>query len=425
MKAVILAAGLGTRMGKLSEKTPKGLIKVAGREILYRTMKILKGEGIDEFVVVTNPLYKEKFEEFLRKNNFRYQLVINDSPEKGNGYSLYLARPYVSGRFVVVMSDHVYEETFIRKALKGNGLVVDRDGKFANIDEATKVKLENGRVADIGKALEEYDALDTGFFVLEPDIFEIIEKLVKEKEELELAEIVKETKLEVFEVNGFFWMDVDTPEDIKKAKKFLIKNAIKGSGDGIVSRYLNRKISTRISEVLVDYVEPIHMTIFSFAVGIIAAFMAFISPPVGGLLYQLNSILDGVDGEIARAAMKTSRFGGYFDSILDRYIDFFVLLGLALNLNPDIWGWVVVSLALFGSAMVSYSTERYKGEYFVDIYKVIPQMKYLFGKRDERIFLTMILCLVGKISWIFIILALITHLRVFATIYLVQKREDS
>lgn len=423
MKAVILAAGLGTRMGKLSKKTPKGLIKVAGREILYRTMKTLEGQGINEFVIITNPLYRETFEEFLKKNNFRYQLVVNEFPERGNGYSLYLARSHVSGSFVVVMSDHVYEEAFIRKALKGKGLVVDREGKFTNIDEATKVKIENGRVVDIGKDLEKYDALDTGFFVLEPDIFEIIEKLVKEKEELELAEIVKEAGLEVFEVSGLFWMDVDTPEDIKKAKRFLIKNAIKGSGDGFVARYLNRRISPKISEILVDYVEPIHMTLFSFVVGITAAVMAFINPPIGGLLYQLNSILDGVDGEIARAAMKTSKFGGYFDSILDRYVDFSVLLALALYLNPNLWEWVVVSLAIFGSAMVSYSTERYKGEYFVDIYKAVPQMKYLLGKRDERIFLTMIFCLIGKIGLIFIILALITHIRVFTTVYLVQKRE--
>ncbi|HHI00142.1 MAG TPA: CDP-alcohol phosphatidyltransferase, partial [Thermococcus litoralis] len=137
MKAVILAAGLGTRMGELSSETPKGLIKVVGREILYRTMKILENQGIDEFVVITNPLYKEKFEEFLKKNNFKYRLVINNFPEKGNGYSLYLARPYVSEKFVLVMSDHIYEEAFIRKALKGKGLVVDKEGKFTNMEEAT------------------------------------------------------------------------------------------------------------------------------------------------------------------------------------------------------------------------------------------------------------------------------------------------
>ncbi|USS40123.1 NTP transferase domain-containing protein [Thermococcus aggregans] len=425
MKAVILAAGLGTRMGKLSSKTPKGLIKVAGREILYRTMKTLENEGIEEFVIVTNPLYKDKFEEFLKKNNFRYQLVINNSPEKGNGYSLYLARPYVSEKFVLVMSDHIYEEAFIREALKGKGLIVDREGKFTDKEEATKVKIENGRVKDIGKNLKEYDALDTGFFVLEAEIFNVIEKLLQEKDSLELSEIVKEAQLEVSEVSGLFWMDIDTPEDIKKAKKFLIKNAVKGSGDGIVSRYLNRKISTKISEILVDYVEPIHMTILSFVVGIVAAVVAFFSPSLGGVLYQLNSILDGVDGEIARAAMKTSKFGGYFDSILDRYIDFFVLLALALHLNPDIWEWAIVSLALFGSAMVSYSTERYKGEYSVDIYKAVPQMKYLFGKRDERTFITMVLCLIGKIEWIFIILAVVTHVRVFATVHLVRKSRNS
>ena len=67
MKAVVLAAGLGTRMGKLTEETPKGLLKVVGREIIYRSLKTLENLGVEEFVVITNPKYKEKYEEFLKK----------------------------------------------------------------------------------------------------------------------------------------------------------------------------------------------------------------------------------------------------------------------------------------------------------------------------------------------------------------------
>ncbi len=52
-RAVILAAGLGTRMGR----KPKGLVRVAGREILYRTMRLLQENGVKKFIVVTNERY--------------------------------------------------------------------------------------------------------------------------------------------------------------------------------------------------------------------------------------------------------------------------------------------------------------------------------------------------------------------------------
>jgi len=64
MQAVVLAAGLGTRMGTLAENQPKGLLKVAGREIVYRTLRVLKNLGIEEFIIVTNPKYKQAYENF-------------------------------------------------------------------------------------------------------------------------------------------------------------------------------------------------------------------------------------------------------------------------------------------------------------------------------------------------------------------------
>ena len=107
--------------------------------------------------------------------------------------------------------------------------------------------------------------------------------------------------------------------------------------------------------------------------------------------------------------MRTSKLGGYIDSILDRYVDFAFLLALAYAIKPSFELWIVIALAIFGSVMVSYSTERYKAAYFRDIYKEIPKMKYLIGKRDERIFITMIFCLINKIPELFILLAILTE----------------
>ncbi len=424
MQAVILAAGLGTRLYPLTQDRPKGLLKVAGRELLYRHLHLLSQNGINHFVIVVNQKTKKAFEDFLKGHPFSCRLIVNPHPERGNGYSFFLARDYVSGPFVLTMSDHVYEPDFVAQAVKGFGLIVDRIGRYIDPQEATKVSCEGGRIKAIGKDLSCYEGFDTGFFVLEPQIFEVAQKLALQQEELSLSEIVGKAGLPCTYLSGLFWMDVDTPEDLKKATKYLVKTAVKGTGDGLVSRLLNRRVSTFCSRYLVDKLTPNQATILTFLLGLLSAALACVSPRAGGLLYQLSSMLDGMDGEIARAALKTSRFGGWFDSVLDRYVDFAFLWALAVYLQPkDLFSLSVILLAVFGSLMVSYSTERYRGAFQEDAYAVLKPLRYLPGKRDERVFLTMLFCLGGWLKELFLLLAVITNLRLALTIGIVWQRK--
>ncbi len=424
MQAVILAAGLGTRLYPFTQDCPKGLLKVAGRELLYRHLYLLSQNGIRDFIIVVNQKTKKAFEDFLKRHSFPCRLVVNPHPERGNGYSFFLAKDYVSGPFVLTMSDHVYEPKFVAQAVKGFGLIVDRVGRYIDPQEATKVSCENGYIKAIGKDLSRYEGFDTGFFVLEPQIFEVAKKLILQQKELSLSEVIGEAGLPCTYLSGFFWMDVDTPEDLKRATKYLIKTAVKGTGDGLVSRLLNRRVSTFCSRYLVERLSPNQATILTFFLGLVSAVIACISPRIGGLLYQLSSMLDGMDGEIARAALKTTRFGGWLDSVLDRYVDFAFLWALAIYLQPkDLFSFSVILLAVFGSLMVSYSTERYRGAFQEDAYAVLKPLRYLPGKRDERVFLIMLFCLGGWLKELFLVLAVITNLRLVLTIGIVwQKR---
>ncbi len=417
--AVILAAGLGTRMGE----KPKGLVKVAGREILYRTMHLLQKNGVKRFIIVTNDRYAPLYWEFIEGHGFPAEIVINPEPEKGNGHSLHLAKARVSGKFVLVMSDHVYGEEFIREALRGNGLIADRKPRWADVGEATKVRVRNGRVEGIGKSLDEWDAVDTGFFLLDEGIFKVTEALEREREgDYPMSEVVKRAKLEVTFLDGLPWIDVDTPSDLKRARRMLVKTAVKGTGDGFISRHLNRKVSTEISYLLAEKATPNQMTVVTFVLGVISAFLTLFSLPLAGILYQISSILDGVDGELARVQMRTSRFGGYIDSLLDRYVDGAFLALLAYStLREPLW-YLIALLALLGSVMVSYSTERFKAAYGKDAYSSIPALRKLPGKRDERIFLTMLFLLYPvetSVKALFLLLAIITNLRVVMTAWLV------
>ncbi len=408
MKAVLLCSGLARRMnGQV-----KPLIKVCGREILYRSMKLLKNHGVEEFFVVVNRKNRKAIEEFLKKSGFNFNLVLNEAPERGNGYSLYLTKKSISGDFILVMGDHVFGEKFVEKAVKGKGIVCDRTPKYIDVNEATKVKVKAGRVAEIGKSLDDFDCFDTGFFILDESIFDAAEELVREREVVELSDIVKKANLDVHFVDGELWMDVDTPEDVRRAEDALFREAGKGKGDGFVSRHLNRKISTRISRILAGRVEPNQATFLSFLTGVASSLLLFFNIPVAGILYQISSILDGIDGEIARVTMKISRVGGVVDSILDRVVDFLFLSILAVLTLSEKVEFFIAFLAVFGSIMVSYISERYKGEYFEGFYSRFSVL--VPGKRDERIAIVMLFCIFHpfiSMFYLFLFLAILTNLR--------------
>lgn len=109
-------------------------------------------------------------------------------------------------------------------------------------------------------------------------------------------------------------------------------------GDGIVSQLLNRPISQAITRLLlrVPGVTPFHATVVSalLAVAMLAALVLGGAPGLvaGAVLYQVASIVDGVDGEIARATFRSSRAGAMADSLVDAVTNVGFLAGLATNL---------------------------------------------------------------------------------------------
>jgi NDP-sugar pyrophosphorylase family protein len=109
MKAVILAAGKGKRMGTLTEEKPKPLLLVGGKTFLERIISTLPPE-IDEVIVVVG--YKgEQIRAFLDEKFLgrKVSYVVNDNVEKGNAHSLLLTRGHFKQkeRFVLIYSDEL------------------------------------------------------------------------------------------------------------------------------------------------------------------------------------------------------------------------------------------------------------------------------------------------------------------------------
>ena len=133
--------------------------------------------------------------------------------------------------------------------------------------------------------------------------------------------------------------------------------------DGLVSRHLNRRISRPIAGLLAHTpVTPNQVTVFSLGIAV-ASLVAFAmgNPIAGGLLAQAGSIVDGVDGDLARRVGRGTSFGSFFDAVVDRYSDSLVLLGLtiwAASNAETMLPWVAGFAALAGSFAVTYTRAR-------------------------------------------------------------------
>jgi CDP-L-myo-inositol myo-inositolphosphotransferase len=120
-------------------------------------------------------------------------------------------------------------------------------------------------------------------------------------------------------------------------------------GDGLVSRWLNRPISQRITWLVIAIpgIRPIHVTIFNALLAapmfLLLLFGGHAGLILGAILFQAASVLDGVDGEMARATWRTSMEGASLDSLIDMTINFLFVLGLTIHLavrDHDAIGWI-------------------------------------------------------------------------------------
>lgn len=129
---------------------------------------------------------------------------------------------------------------------------------------------------------------------------------------------------------------------------------IKATGkpsDGLVSRYLNRPISRSISKLLLKIpgVTPLHATgLAAFTAVLMAVCLLFggeYGLIAGALLFHAASVIDGVDGEIARATKRSSEFGAKLDTIIDGITNLSFLCLASLNL----WWQGEVEAASYGA----------------------------------------------------------------------------
>lgn len=225
MDVVILAAGYGTRLNT-NNNFPKGLIKIKDESIVERNIKNINNVSeINKIIVVTNRIFKNAYNSLLKKLEIKYEIIINEYVERGNGYSLFLAEKRIStNTFIMIMSDHLFSKAFIIRAISGSGLAVDKAPIYYDLEDATKVLVDSkGYIKSIGKNLTKFNYIDTGFFILDKSIFEVIKVITNRQQKLGVSNIIRESRCKTVDVTGNFWIDIDTQLDLEVARTLTQK----------------------------------------------------------------------------------------------------------------------------------------------------------------------------------------------------------
>ena len=229
-KGVILAAGLGTRMGSLTQGQPKVLLEFGGQPLILYAIRALVRAGIEEIAVVVGHQAQTIRDVLGCETDVGANLEYLYNPyfRGGNALSVLMARDWLEDEpFVLCMGDHVMERRLISRLLHAGAiqetLCVDRVPEYcADIDEATKVQTDpSGFIERISKGLKRWDAIDTGVFLLTERFIKTAADLISQEDMgLGISEVIQNTidsgrAFATRDVTGLFWADLDTQEDMQ------------------------------------------------------------------------------------------------------------------------------------------------------------------------------------------------------------------
>ena len=169
----------------------------------------------------------------------------------------------------------------------------------------------------------------------------------------------------------------------------------------------NKIIRLIVRGLALSKINPNVLTFFGLLINIVAAsFLAVGSFRIAGSIIIFAGLFDMVDGRVARATNQVTRFGGFFDSVLDRYSDLALLVGLLVyygTINRSSYV-VLTAIVMTASVMISYTRTRAEN--------IVPTCKVGFLERPERIVLLIIGALFDRMAPVLWVIAVLGNLTV-------------
>jgi choline kinase len=237
MKAVMLAAGVGRRLGVEGDR-PKCLLEFEGRTLLERHVAILRRANVSELVLAVG-FQASRIESTLRSiaRDLPVRTVFNPDYELGSMVTLWTLRDDLDSDVLLMDADVLYDERIMQKLCASdhaNAFLLDRE--FEAGDEPVKLCLREGRFVEFRKRVEvAFDECgeSVGFFRFSASIADKLRDAAgRYIQERALAEPYEEAIRDVLlehpqafgyeDVTGLPWIEIDFPEDIERARREIL-----------------------------------------------------------------------------------------------------------------------------------------------------------------------------------------------------------
>ena len=227
MQAVILAAGFGSRLKSLTGGKAKPLLEVGGRPLILHQLEALADHGVGPVLVVVG----HQADEVKAVIGDRAETVVNERFAQTNSlYSLWLARQWIKGPFVLLNCDLFFDPQILDQVLEDPGNVLAYDSTSSRGREQTKVAIKQRRVVDLGKDLPPSSARgeSLGMLKFEEDgasvMLDTANHLIDDGQEN--AWVIEATRavcsqVPIYGVNiaGHAWTEIDFPYDLDVARR--------------------------------------------------------------------------------------------------------------------------------------------------------------------------------------------------------------
>lgn len=232
MSLVLLAAGCGMRLGDKTDSLPKTLLTLAGKPILSYILKGLQSIPHQEILIVGG-FHSEKIASYLLSENSKARFIYNPHYTKGNLQSLLCARPYLTGSFAILNSDHIYSPQILSQVFTPKDKITaicDSDRILTSDD--MKVKSRASYALDVmDKKLSSWNFGYIGLTIVPSQKVgeywqNAKEALNQQGDSIHVESVLNKVAAnggEVFlqDVSGSTWLEIDTSEDLARGEKLI------------------------------------------------------------------------------------------------------------------------------------------------------------------------------------------------------------
>jgi len=371
--AILLAAGVGRRMGPGAQ--PKCLVPISGQSLLQRTLSSLRIIGVQHVVLVVGYAAADVVAE-ARAHARTLRLTVIDNPRYREGaiLSLWAAREQFTGDLLIMDADVLYPSVALERLVCSrhrNCLLVDRRSK--DTGEEQLVFGQGDRVCHIAKhpsadLRQRFECFGESIGFLKvaradaPCLRALLEAHVQAgdvtaEHEQVYPEFFRAVPVGYERIDDLFWIEIDTLDDVRRAEREVLPQWAS-------PRCLNRVMAQwGLPWVARLPVTPNGWTSLSLGLGLFADWCfaqgAGVWPLLGAAAFQAFYIVDHWDGEVARLKGLSTRWGGWYDVLVDMVVHVGFPVGLAAGIQRSgvgpswvvLVGWVAaVGLALDFSA---------------------------------------------------------------------------